>query len=344
MSAEVEFQALSHYPGNLVRGDIKSLGNAGGFSGAQLWRIEHAGKSYCLRRWPREHPSSKRLSFIHRVLQHVGGSGVQFVPTPHETLDGESFVNVGGHYWELTRWLAGEADYSRQPTESKLAAALKALARFHTAAAFFEVSPLEPSRSHGIEERYTRLKELIDGRANRINLALKSTTTSELSSIGRRILDLFARHCQHVLGSVAEARKQPVHQQPCIRDVWHDHILFVENDVTGIVDFGAMRIESVAGDVARLLGSLAKDNRELWRIGMNSYEAVRSLSDVERKLIRVFDETTVLLSGMNWLEWIYVDGRQFDGVERILFRLNETLARLEHLTNGPAEGELIWKQ
>lgn len=344
MSANAAFQVLGLYPGNLVRGDITSLGNAGGFSGAQLWRIEHGGKNYCLRRWPREHPSSERLLFIHRVLQHVVSTGVQFVPTPHETLSGETFVRIGRHYWELTRWLAGEANYSRHPSETKLAAAMKALARFHTAAASFESVPLESSRSRGIEERYSRLTDLVEGRANRINLALRSSTSSEMSSIGQRILELFARHCQHVLGLVAEARQQPVQQQTCIRDIWHDHILFIENDVTGIIDFGAMRFESVAGDIARLLGSLAKDNREMWRIGMNSYETVRSLSDVERKLIRVFDESTVLLSGMNWLEWIFVDGRQFYGMERILFRLNETLARLEHLTNRSASSELIWKQ
>ncbi len=63
--------------------------------------------------------------------------------------------------------------------------------------------------------------------------------------------------------------------QPCIRDVWHDHVLFVGDDVSGLVDFGAMQPDSVAADIARLLGSLAGDDRQAWTIGLAAYESVQ---------------------------------------------------------------------
>ncbi len=56
----------------------------------------------------------------------------------------------------------------------------------------------------------------------------------------------------------AVALKVPI--QPCIGDIWHDHILFLGDGVSGLVDFGGMRADTVAGDIARLLGSLVADD------------------------------------------------------------------------------------
>jgi hypothetical protein len=44
---------------------------SGGFSGAQLWRLETVAGPLCLRRWPAEHPSAQRLTLIHNVLRHA---------------------------------------------------------------------------------------------------------------------------------------------------------------------------------------------------------------------------------------------------------------------------------
>ena len=59
--------------------------------------------------------------------------------------------------------------------------------------------------------------------------------------------------------------------QPCIRDVWHDHILFLGDSVSGIVDYGAMAVDTVAGDIARLLGSLVGNHVADWEEGIDAY-------------------------------------------------------------------------
>jgi Ser/Thr protein kinase RdoA (MazF antagonist) len=107
-------------------------------------------------------------------------------------------------------------------------------------------------------------------------------------------------------------------------------VLFTGDRVTGIVDFGSLNFESPAADIARLLGSMALDDAAGWELGLTAYEAVRPLTEVERQLIRAFDESTVAMSGLNWLQWIYLEHRQFENPGRILARLDATLARMRH--------------
>jgi hypothetical protein len=40
------------------------------------------------------------------------------------------------------------------------------------------------------------------------------------------------------------------------------------------------------------------------------------------------------MSGMNWLDWIVLEGREFADMPRVYQRLDETLARLKQRTGG----------
>ena len=67
--------------------------------------------------------------------------------------------------------------------------------------------------------------------------------------------------------------------------------------------------------------------------GLAALATVRPLSPDEHRAVRVFDRSTVLLSGMNWLRWIALDGRTFDDRPRVLERLDENLSRMERLAS-----------
>ncbi len=116
---------------------------------------------------------------------------------------------------------------------------------------------------------------------------------------------------------------------PVIRDLWHDHILFTGDEVTGIVDFGAMRVDSAACDLSRLLASLLGNDREAWEFARLAYNSIRPLSADEWRLAQVLNETNVILAGVNWLDWICVQGRSFDNYDAIYARLDDLLLRLE---------------
>lgn len=328
-------QVLAAYGADCRPTRVEFLGSAGGFSGSRFWRLSSSRGSLCLRRWPREHPTLERLQFIQAVLWHTWQEGFQLIPVPLETSRHAGYVHHAGHFWELSPWMPGEASYKASPSRAKLEAALTALAGFHLAAAPFPLPDSNLVPSPGILERADMVRRLRNGELGRLAQAVTSNTWPELEPKARRLLELFPIAADRAQTWLESGARQEVRLQPCLRDVWHDHVLFVGEQVSGLIDFGAMRPESVAADVARLLGSLAGDDQAAWQVGLDAYEETRSLSDAERLLVTAFDRSSVLLSGINWLTWIYYDTRQFADRKAVLQRVDENLARLEHLANCP---------
>jgi homoserine kinase type II len=318
---------MAAYPPDLRPRRIESLGSAGGFSGAQFWRLQTPHGMLCLRKWPQQHPSPSRLEYIHAVLRHASDQGLSILPTPFPTSHGDCYVKLKGHLWELTPWLPGRADFRTAPSPERLDDAMRTLASFHVATAAFDThaSPAEPSP--GINERLNRL--IWFQHQGRHQISCRLDNASVLLGRARRILGLFPLFADRLRLELTAVSKRPVALQPCIRDVWHDHVLYTGARVSGIVDFGAMRRESIAADVARLLGSLAGDDPSWRQLGLEAYRSVRALSQFELRLFEVFDLSTVLLAGMNWLQWIVVDGRSFEHRGRVLNRLDEAISRLE---------------
>jgi homoserine kinase type II len=177
-----------------------------------------------------------------------------------------------------------------------LAAGLARLATFPVPARYIEVAP-----------RRTQLLPLVQ----KVALALQASLLSA---------------CQLIT---------PV--QVVLRDVWSAHVLFGETPdtrdaVTGLVDFDALRVDSVATDLARLLGSYAQKDALAWQQGLAAYEEVRPLSVTERQLVTAYDQTAALLTGVTWLQWVLVDKKTFP-LHVVLARLDATLSRLEHLSS-----------
>jgi Ser/Thr protein kinase RdoA (MazF antagonist) len=322
-------RVLRLYPDDCQPHGIEPVG--GGFSGARLWRLQTDRGRLCLRCWPVGHPSQERLKFIQAVLWHVDQEGFRRIPVPLGTRHGHGYVLHAGHLWELAPWLPGLADYGHKPSPDKLRNALRALAEFHCAAATFPLPDNGPVVSPGILERHERLAGLMGGRFDELRAATQGGPLAQLNHRGQQLIALAASAAPKVASTLELASAVQVELQPCIRDVWSAHVLFVGNEVRGIVDFGSMRPENVAADVARLLGSMAGDDAESRQAGLKAYEEVRHLSDAEHRLHIAFDQSTVLLGGLQWLEWIYVEGKVFSDYSTILSRMEEFIARLRKL-------------
>lgn len=321
-------QVLSYYGDDCRPREIESLGSAGGFSGARFWRVSTDSGTLCLRRWPKKSPTTEGLEFIQAVLWYVAREGFALVPLPLENRRFGGYVRHGGHLWELAPWMPGEADFCRSPSRGKLRAAMVALAEFHRAAATFPLPAESLSQSLGICDRLARLQRWTSGDLECLAAAIEPGIWPELAERGQRILGLFPAAARRVLGLLTRSARHEVELQPCIRDIWHDHVLYQGPRVSALIDFGSMHPENVAADIARLLGSMAGDNEALWDAGLDAYQDLRPLSPAEAELVWAFDRSTVLMAGLNWLDWVFRQGRQFEHPHAVLERVDGIIPRL----------------
>jgi Ser/Thr protein kinase RdoA (MazF antagonist) len=305
------------------------VAESGGFSGAGVWRVLHAGRRYALRRWPPGVVDEARLAALHRFAKHLAESNLP-TPAPMTHRDGGTWLAHAKSYWQLEPWMPGDADYWRNPRPAKLAAALETLAHIHLAAAALEGGAPWRGASASMERRVDRLRDLSGTELPRLRAVVDQLPDSEESRQAQTALRLIVEAAPAEREKALRWQRRVMRLQWRLGDVWHDHVLFTSDRVTGVIDFGAASIDAPAGDVARLLGSLAGDDRTAWQLGLNAYHAVRPLDAEERAAVGLFDSSGVLLSAVNWLHWLYVEPPPVVTANRsrALERLGKLTARL----------------
>lgn len=321
--------------------DVRVEPASGGFSGAGVFKVESAAASYCLRRWPGGKTSSTRVLAIHQLLALARDCGIAVVPVPLKSDDGTTLPEFDGKFWQLEPWLPGMADFLAAPNDDKLQSAVTHLAQFHNALLdwvplprtqqWFQPAGLRPCPT--ISLRLRMIKNYVTSVSDFDN-ALASENDARFRDVGSRVATLFRTAHSAVKCELMAVQDLVVPLQPCIRDVWHDHLLFQGDKLTGIVDFGAMATESVSCDLSRLLGSLFGDDFAAWQQGISDYESVRPMTEAEHRLIRPLDQSSVLLSGMTWLKRRYVLRNTPNNLSRVCDRLDAIVARLEALALG----------
>jgi homoserine kinase type II len=244
--------------------------------------------------------------------------------------------------------MAGAADYDQSPGDAKLCAAMTALAQFHNAVADFDSdsfdvsAPPSSASASAIQRRLARLRSLLTGEIGELSSVLGEKTWPELSALARPFLAALPRAVTRAIAELEPLEHAPLPLQPCLRDIWHDHVLFTGNEVTGIIDFGAVDIDTPATDIARLLGSLTgepcqpfrerpmerTDRSAVWRMGLAAYAATRPLSRDEWLAVDAINTANPILAGCNWIRWIYIDRRQFQNAEQILARFQRIVQQL----------------
>jgi hypothetical protein len=106
-------------------------------------------------------------------------------------------------------------------------------------------------------------------------------------------------------------------------------VLFTGVSVTGIVDFGAMDVDSPAIDLARLLGDFAGENDELWTSGFRAYQDAGGNLDVPPEFIRQLDRAGAVCSILGWFRR-FSQGFQAFQRDAITRRLEQLVTRIEY--------------
>jgi homoserine kinase type II len=247
---------------------------------------------------------------------------------PIPSLDGRTIVEQSDHLWELTPWMEGVADLGRPPDRRHIEAGFAGLAAFHQMLARSATEAVSP----GLVARLGEVEFWITQGFSRLERILDAVPQDPVQSLARRWLALARRIAPNVHGMLIEATRTRVLIQPCLRDARPEHLLFQNGRLTGLVDFGAMGIESVAADLARLMAEWLEDLPDERRAGMEAYSAIRPLAVGELGLIPVFERSSALLGGGRWASWHFTEGRPFHDPEAVPRGLEKGLQRLIRLT------------
>ena len=109
--------------------------------------------------------------------------------------------------------------------------------------------------------------------------------------------------------------------------------------MSGLVDFGAMDVDSVVGDLARLIGEWLDDDRPAYRLALQSYEQIRPLDPVETSFTDAFKPATGVADSVNvGFAGILLEDRSFDdpmAFGRGIARSIKQLERLAFSASGP---------
>ena len=338
---------LSRWFSDSSQAQLQSLGVSGGFSGAVIYRVAMPDRDLCLRRWPQAHPTISGLQRIHGFLQHLGDAGCEFVPVPLRTRAGDTYFLNEDHLWELTPWMSGEANYLSAPNIKKLTQAMHALAQVHLAAQSYRCEGFCPrlAPSPGLHQRATVLNSLQIGELEQLWQAARAAEESDLREVAFELLEGIVGSLNPVHLNLQQIVQTPLPLQWCLRDVRHDHLLFTDEIVTGLIDFGAADVDSVSCDLARLLSSMANDSQETWQAGIQAYSEVRPLSDNERRAIASFDEAGAICSAANWVRWLFIEGRSFPQVHALHAQLVWLRDRLSAIAErmSASKSPMNWK-
>lgn len=271
---------LSLYPAAL-RGRGEFLGNRGGFSGARLWKIHTPAGPLCLRAGALSETVTQ-LRERHRLMALLRGQGLFFVPTVLASSQGDTALCWAGRCWELLEWLPGKADFRQSPTLQRLRAAAHALAQVHL---FWE-------------REGTKVESPCPAVLRRLRVV---QTDQPLACRSFPQMGLLLQRWLPRLPEMLRQARTPTRVQMCLRDIWHDHLLYEGDRLTGLVDYAAIGLDSVAADLARMLGSLVADEEQAWHQAVAAYREVRALSLEEERLARVLDRTGVIGALAHWL-------------------------------------------
>jgi Ser/Thr protein kinase RdoA (MazF antagonist) len=317
---------VDRFPAVKPKGEVQFLHNHGGFSGARLWRVEAADGWLCLRAWPFLQLLEDYLPKVHHLMERARAAGLSFVPSVYHTARGETYVQHADRFWDFTMWMPGHADFHNAPSSHRLAQGCTALAQLH--------ETWKPASTHralcpAIRRRLQKHGDWAELAASGWRPAIAHDPEDPFTeSVGRasRLLDHWL---QRIPPMLAPWMERVVSVQPCHCDLWQDHVLYEKDDVVGLIDYGSVKTDHVAVDLARLLGSMAGDDQDLWAAGLAGYRTVRPLSAEEETLVHVLDRTGTVLALANWFKWLYKEKRAFPDRRAVARRLTDLVNRVE---------------
>ncbi len=312
------------------------LGGAG-FSGALVYRVSTINDVYALRRWPRPTLPEARIIELHRFLQHLKDFGLSVAVPLIAPQSNRSVLQLNGHLWQIEPWLPGQVRQGEELSEVELRSMMQTVAKLHLASSRYVATPsgmdwftTSTSSPRTINERLTLIENWTYEKLQSSKRVIESAP-HEFRDVCCAVLSYFTQHAAPLRESLRKHSRQAVTLFPCWRDLWSEHVLFTDEGVSGLIDPNATRTDHVATDLSRLLGSFFGDDKQHWWTALDAYQQVRPLSQFDYELIDLFDRTSVLLSGLTWVQRWQNNQLPTDRIDEVLSRLRRIEQRMQNL-------------
>jgi len=281
-----------------------------GLSGAVVHQCTTKHGVFALKRWP-PGTAAQRIDEIHHVQRFVGNS-LSIIPPLVPWREQETRLTFGDWHFDCSRWLAGHAfDASTDNVIAAVRNGAAAIGQFHRSTAGLGS---EIAIAPAVVQRLSRLGELKE----LIPLALgrSQKLTGSLRLVANHFNQAWRQHHDQSVSRLRPWSARPVPIQWVLRDVHREHVLFEGGRVTAVVDFDAVKRDTVASDLSRWVGSFmefAADPKTLWNQAFSSYQTSNAISPCEQELAGAIEEASGFISLANWVVWIAGEGRNFPG-------------------------------
>lgn len=331
-----------------------------GFSGSEILLVEEAQPPSAAvpARWVVKSfgtgTPAGRATWVHGFMAHLRRRGIEGIPMlrralprgaePDVSIVADTLVEDGnGVLWEAVEFLPGRP--VPVPDAGGRADALRRLAAIHIAAAALPDGRPRLARSRGIVERIERAAAVRERpwKERWQNSADRPRCGDAVAAVFERAIESFAAEGT---ASLERIMRTPPIETPCqavLRDVWSDHVLFEGDRVSGIIDFHAAGIDTVATDLARLVGSWtlaaeAAESKPCWEECLAAYESIRQLGDRERRLVRFLHHAGVIVAIDNWFRWLVEERRSFPDLHAVANRLERLVESLPESIAAMGQG------
>lgn len=321
---DVAHEVCLHFPATAYRVQSLAPPPRPGYSGAIVFEVFTDVRRFCLKAWPADKVAEDRLGYVH-TLQRRAAKRLPFIPDVHDTCVHVTSHLAHGFRWELSDWMPGEADFHAHPTMGRLRAAMTALGRLHEA---WSQEPGTPQSCPALQ-RCSEKIQLWRLETQRLIEQALHACHHPLATQLHPLPPLINRLLPRVEGRLVSYLACAVPVFPVLRDVWHDHVLYVGHEVTGLIDFGAVNEDSPAADLARLLGSLVGRDVDQFGFALDVYRQLRPLSRLEEMLVWLLDLLGVIVAAINWLCWLLLEKREYAEWPRLAARITTVRERLE---------------
>jgi Ser/Thr protein kinase RdoA (MazF antagonist) len=272
-----------------------------------------------------------RLRQIHRFQTHLAQTPRALTPALVAWSHRETVLEIDGAAWEIAEWKPGfPLEQVGEASDEQIVQCAEALARMHHRSESFESRTCVPD---GLKQRLDAMIDAVRPGNDSRRRFLDTISTRDSYSASGILQDLFLRAICVIPDVFAPMRTLTEIPTACfwvLRDVWREHILFRDQRVSGIFDFGAARLDWPGLDLVRALGTMMFESDPRWQSALDRYLEVRPDPSMTLANLRAVHRASVALSGLQWLDWFAAG--QFDWTNRssqVWHRVKEIQRQLE---------------